>query len=66
VVNRCTNTAVSDDNSRDMAHCYLPKQQRLSNHFCILFVHLQMLRDEQIFLTYMIPKLTALAVYLYT
>ena len=63
-MDRCTNTAVSDDNSRDMAHCYLPKQQPLSNHFCTLFLHLQMLTDEQMFLMHMIPKLTALAVYL--
>ena len=45
VVERCTKTALSDRISRDFAHCYFPKQPLLSNHFCTLFVHLQMLTD---------------------
>jgi len=45
MVERRTKTAVSDDNSRDVTPCCLPKQQSLSNHFRTFFIHLQMLTD---------------------
>jgi hypothetical protein len=38
VVDSCNKIAVSDDNSRDVTPCCLPKQQPLPNDFRTLFV----------------------------
>jgi len=45
VVDRCTKTAISIDNSHDVTSCFLLKQQPLSSHFRNLIVHLQMLTN---------------------
>ena len=45
VVDICNKIAVSNESSRDVTPCCLPKPQPLSNHFRTLSAHLQMLTD---------------------